>query len=142
MNDCPHGESEITYRVSLPVTNGDLNALFAAAWQSHSSMDFSPILNRSLAFVCAYHKARLIGFVNLAWDGGIHAFVLDTTVHLEYRRCGIGRELVKHAAAVAKERGVEWLHVNFEPHLQKFYGGCGFKPTNAGLMNLKDEDAE
>jgi len=70
---------DLTYLISPPVTNDGLNTLFAAAWSGHSPTDFSPVLNRSLAFVCAYHSSRLIGFVNLAWDGGIHAFVLDTT---------------------------------------------------------------
>jgi len=131
---------DLTYLISPPVTNDGLNTLFAAAWSGHSPTDFSPVLNRSLAFVCAYHSSRLIGFVNLAWDGGIHAFVLDTTVHSEYQRRGIGRRLVQQATAVAKERDIEWLHVDFEPHLQPFYDECGFKPTNAGLINLIDND--
>ncbi len=131
-------KSKIAYRVSPLVTNDELNALFAAAWPDYSSRDFSPLLDRSLAFVCVYDSMRLIGFVNLAWDGGGHAFILDTTIHPEYQRRGIGRQLVKQATVVAKERGVEWLHVDFEPHLQAFYDVCGFKPTKAGLINLKD----
>ncbi len=141
MNDYPHGESGIIYRVSPPMTNDELNALFAAAWEGHTPTDFISILSRSLAFVCAYHSTRLIGFVNLAWDGGIHAFVLDTTVHSDYRRRGIGREIVRQARAVAKEHGIEWLHVDFEPHLQAFYESCGFEPTNAGLINLMETAA-
>lgn len=135
-----NSQSDVTYSVSPLVTNDELNTLFAAAWREHSARDFSTILNRSLAFVCAYHSTDLIGFVNLAWDGGIHAFVLDTTVHPEYQRRGIGRKLVQQATAVAKEHGMEWLHVDFEPHLQHFYDGCGFKPTNAGLINLIDNE--
>ena len=138
MNDYPHGESGITYQVSPHMTNDELNALFAAAWEGHTPTDFISILSRSLAFVCAYHSTRLIGFVNLAWDGGIHAFVLDTTVHSDYRRRGIGREIARQARAVAKERAIEWLHVDFEPHLQAFYESCGFEPTNAGLINLME----
>jgi len=138
MNDYPHGESGITYQVSPHMTNDELNALFAAAWEGHTPTDFISILSRSLAFVCAYHSTRLIGFVNLAWDGGIHAFVLDTTVHSDYRRRGIGREIARQARAVAKERAIEWLHVDFEPHLQAFYNACGFKPTTAGLINLME----
>jgi hypothetical protein len=29
-----------------------------------------------------------------------------------------------------------WLHVDFEPHLEGFYRGCGFTPTPAGLIRL------
>jgi hypothetical protein len=33
---------------------------------------------------------------------------------------------------------VEWLHVDFEPHLDEFYHKCGFKETRAGLIRLND----
>jgi GNAT superfamily N-acetyltransferase len=83
-----------------------------------------------------------IGFVNLAWDGGIHAFVLDTTVHPNVRRRGVGRGLVELAVEVARERGVEWVHVDFDGHLREFYYECGFRRTEAGLLHLNrgDED--
>ncbi len=141
MTDIHHHETDVTYRISPPVTNAELKTLFDAAWGGHSSSDVNFILSRSLTYICAYHSARLIGFVNLAWDGGIHAFVLDTTVHTAYQRRGIGQQLVQQATAVAMRRGIEWLHVDFEPHLQTFYRKCGFKPTSAGLINLKGDDA-
>jgi hypothetical protein len=34
----------------------------------------------SLSWVCACDRAELIGFVDVAWDGVVHAFVLDTMV--------------------------------------------------------------
>ncbi len=110
--------NEIIYRVGPPVGNEELNELFDAAWPGHSWRSFGPVLDRSLGYVCAYHEQRLVGFVNLAWDGGAHAFLLDTTVHPGLRRRGIGRRLVREAAAVARERGVEWLHVDFKPSLR------------------------
>lgn len=126
----------VVYRLSPFVSPEDLNDLFSAAWEDHSKRNFGSILRRSLAYVCAYSGESLIGFVNVAWDGGRHAFLLDTTVHPERRLQGIGRELVRLAAAEAKDRGVEWLHVDFEPHLRPFYDGCGFRTTDAGLMRL------
>lgn len=132
-----HEMVRLVYHVSPSLTNDELNALFAAAWHEHRWRDFQPVLNRSLAFVCAYLENRLIGFVNLAWDGGYHAFVLDTSVHPEFQRHGVGRELVRRAAAEAERRGVEWVHVDFEPHLQGFYDGCGFRSTAAGLIRLR-----
>ncbi len=78
----------------------------------------------------------MIGFVNLAWDGGTHAFILDTTVHPNFRRRGIGHRLVKEAVEVAEEHHVEWIHVDFEPHLRSFYQACGFHSSEAGLLHL------
>ncbi len=124
----------VIYRVGPDVSNEELNALFAVSWPDHA--DLQLVLQHSLTFVCAYHDNCLIGFVNVAWDGGIHAFLLDTTVHPDWRRQGIGRQLVRRAAAVAQERGMQWLHVDYEPHLDAFYRGCGFEPTLAGLIRL------
>jgi GNAT superfamily N-acetyltransferase len=128
----------ILYRVSPPIDNQALNDLFAASWPDHTWRDFEPILSRSLDYIAAYHRGRLVGFVNLAWDGGIHAFLLDTTVHPDVRRRGIGQQLVHEAAKTAQLRGMEWLHVDYEAHLESFYRNCGFVDTNAGLMRLKD----
>ncbi|XXT45910.1 hypothetical protein WMF23_31570 [Sorangium sp. So ce542] len=48
--------------------------------------------------------------------------------------------LVSRAAAVARQRGMRWLHVDFEPHLAGIYRGAGFAPTTkAGLMKLGDD---
>jgi ribosomal protein S18 acetylase RimI-like enzyme len=79
----------------------------------------------------------VVGFVNVAWDGGDHAFLLDTKTHAEFQHRGIGTRLVEIAARNAKRAGCEWLHVDFEPHLQRFYfDACGFRSTPAGLIHL------
>jgi ribosomal protein S18 acetylase RimI-like enzyme len=128
----------ITYTISPAVTNEALNELFGAAWDNHTSSDFTPILSRSLLYVCAYNGSELIGYVNVAWDGGIHAFLLDTTVDPRWRRQRIGEGLVRRAAKASRARGIVWLHVDYEPHLEAFYRGCGFSPTAAGLIRLQD----
>ena len=94
------------------------------------------VLARSLCWVTAHQAGRLIGFVNVAWDGGMHAFLLDTAVHPEYGRQGLGTALVRRAAQEAARLGAGWLHVDYEPHLKGFYRGCGFGDTRAGLLRL------
>jgi ribosomal protein S18 acetylase RimI-like enzyme len=91
----------------------------------------------SLGWVCARHDGALVGFVNVAWDGGSHAFLLDTVVAPGHRGSGIGTALVARAVEGARAAGCEWLHVDFEEHLRRFYlDGCGFRPTAAGLVAL------
>jgi GNAT superfamily N-acetyltransferase len=91
----------------------------------------------SLGWVCAWQERELVGFVNVAWDGGSHAFILDTVVAATARRQGIGAGLVAVATEHARAAGCEWLHVDFEDHLTGFYfRSCGFTPTNAGLIDL------
>lgn len=118
------------------LSNPVLNALFAESWPDHRTIDFAPMLDRSLTWIGAFDGARLVGYVNVVGDGGAHAFVLDTTVAPEYRRSGTGTRLVTAAADAARRSGARWLHVDFEPHLAGFYRGCGFRPTEAGLLRL------
>ncbi len=121
---------------NLPISNLDLNALRHSAWAQVDDIDWGPILRHSLGWVGATVNDQLVGFVNVAWDGGAHAFLLDTTVHADYQRQGLGRALVVEAAAMARSRGVVWLHVDFEDELGRFYQACGFRPTSAGLLDL------
>jgi len=119
-----------------PKFGAELNVLFTTAWPNHTPTDFSSVLSRSLAYVCARSGGQLIGFVNLAWDGSRHAFILDTTVHPDFQRRGIGRQLVQQAITTARNHQVQWVHVDYEPHLHAFYAQCGFASTPAGLINL------
>ncbi len=77
-----------------------------------------------------------MGFVNVAWDGGIHGFVLDTTVHPDYRRRGFALALLNEAARAASDHKLEWLHADFVPELEPLYRRAGYRPTNAGLLEL------
>ena len=133
---------DITYNLAPQVTNDELNALFSASWPEHGPRDFQPVLTRSLTYVCARAGERLAGFVNLAWDGGIHTFLLDTTVHPDFQRRGIGTELVRRAVEYARERRLDWVHVDFEPHLEPFYLACGFRRTLAALYALDPDASE
>ncbi len=132
----------IEYRLKPPLTNATLNALFSVGWASWQTApdtsDWQPVLERSLVHVGAFDGDRLIGFVNVAWDGRDHAFILDTRVDPDYRKRGIGKRLVEHAAGAARNAGCEVLHVDFTPDLTPFYEACGFKPTAAGLRTLGD----
>ncbi len=126
----------ITYLINSPLENAALNELFSSAWGKPYNLNFQAELNAAMCYIAAFNGSRLIGFVKLIGDAGVHAFLLDPSVHKDYKRRGIGQELVARAVAVAKERGYEWVHVDFEDHLEPFYQKCGFKPTKAGLIQL------
>lgn len=127
---------EISCRTTEPVDGDALNALMAEAWPDHALMDPEILRRHSAGWVCAYDGDRLVGFINVAWDGATHFFLLDTTVAPSHQRRGIGAALVAHAVALAKARGGDWLHVDYEDHLTTFYTACGFAPTPAGLYQL------
>lgn len=130
--------AEIRYEISPHLDEEALNALFSAAWENHAPARFQKRLRHSLLYAAAFAEERLVGFVNVAWDGERHAFLLDATVHPDFQRRQIGTTLVRAAIEATKARGVEWLHVDYEAHLEGFYRHCGFRPTLAGLLNLKE----
>ncbi|KQU64235.1 GNAT family N-acetyltransferase [Aminobacter aganoensis] len=120
--------------------NAEVNALHAECFEHRMFEDdwWTQVNRYSLGWVCARRAGKLIGFVNVAWDGGVHAFILDTMVTPAFQRQGIARALIEEAVGRAKQTGCEWLHVDFDPHLRPFYfDACGFKSTDAGLIPLK-----
>lgn len=130
----------ITYQWRGGFENTEVEALHAEGF-GHDPMPSAhwsaTLAGHSLGWVCARDAAGLVGFVNVAWDGGAHAFILDTLVAAPARRQGIGRRLVEVAAEHARDAGCEWLHVDFDEHLRPFYlEACGFSPTDAGLIRL------
>ncbi|MCZ2813764.1 GNAT family N-acetyltransferase [Modestobacter sp. VKM Ac-2979] len=130
--------TEYTWRG--PFADADVNTLHAEGFGHPVLADAwgAQLERHSLGWVTAVQSGELVGFVNVAWDGGVHAFLLDTMVRADRRRTGIGRALVETAVAGAQAAGCEWLHVDFDDHLRGFYlDECGFTPTGAGLVQLR-----
>lgn len=129
----------VTYEWRGGFGNAEVNALHAEAFR-HPVLDtdwHARLHRHSLGWVCARDGGALAGFVNVAWDGGVHAFLLDTAVPAARRRAGVGARLVAEAVAGARAAGCAWLHVDFAEELRPFYvDGCGFRPTPAGLVAL------
>jgi GNAT superfamily N-acetyltransferase len=136
MDDVNH---PIDYRVSEPISGPALAALLDESWPDHAVMDPDVLERHSAGWVCAYDGDQLVGFVNVAWDGGTHFFLLDTTVAPSHRRRGIGARLVQGAVTLSRRRGGDWLHVDYDDELTPFYEGCGFRPTPASLIQLYDD---
>jgi len=128
----------LTYRWRGPLTDAEMVDLVRSHNGRPEAGWWDQIRPFSLGWVTARLAAgELVGFVNVAWDGGDHAFLTDTKVRGEYQRQGIATELVRRAALAASAAGCEWLHVDFEDRLAPFYfDACGFRPTAAGLIHL------
>ena len=97
------------------------------------------MFDHSFTWIAAVSGDDLIGFANVAWDGDVHFFLLDTTVHPDWQRKGVGRQLVNEAIDACRGHG-EWLHVDAPEELMSgLYQRCGFEPTTAGLIRLLSE---
>lgn len=131
---------QIAYEWRGAFANDELNTLYAEAFEHRLLEDdwVDQVRFHSLGWVSARDAAGLVGFANVPWDGGVHAFIVDVMVAQRRRHRGIGKQLVAIAAREARAAGCEWLHVDFEDDLRPFYvDACGFEPTNAGLIALR-----
>jgi GNAT superfamily N-acetyltransferase len=130
----------ITYRWRDDFDNVEINELHPEAFDAGASerRDWPTALTeQALGWVTARDESDLVGFVNVVWDGQVHAWIQDTVVAADHRTRCIGTRLVVSARDQAAQAGCEWLHVDFEDDLSDFYvGACGFTPTPAGLIRL------
>jgi ribosomal protein S18 acetylase RimI-like enzyme len=130
---------DISYEWRGPLTDAEMVGLVESHGGRSERGWWDRIRPHSLGWVAARDGAdgTLVGFVNVAWDGGDHAFLIDTKTRGTHQHRGIGTELVRVAARHAQGAGCEWLHVDFEGDLAAFYfDSCGFRPTDAGLIHL------
>ena len=126
-----------------PFTSSEANRLHAEAFGTRVFSDDEwnwrdQVAAHSLGWVTARDDGGVLtGFVNVVWDGEVHAWLQDVMVAAASRHGGIGRGLVEAARDGARAAGCEWLHVDFADELAPFYlDACGFLPTRAGLMAL------
>jgi GNAT superfamily N-acetyltransferase len=132
----------ITYEWRGEFDNAEVNALHAEAFDTRvfdeSEWNWRELVDRhSLGWVVARDGTELVGFVNVLWDGLVHAWLQDTMVAANAGRQGVGTQVVAVARDAARDAGCEFLHVDFDDDLKPFYyDACGFTPTNGGLIAL------
>ncbi len=129
---------ELVYAWRGSITDDEMVELVVSHCGRPEAGWWDRIRPHSLGWVTARTRdGVLVGFVNIAWDGGDHAFLLDTKTRGDWQRRGVATELVSRAAQHATTAGCEWLHVDFDTDLRRFYfDACGFRPTDAGLIHL------
>jgi len=135
----------VTYEWRGDFTTAEVNELHAEAFETrvYDESEWNwrdQVEQHSLGWVVARAGTGLVGFVNVIWDGVVHAWLQDTMVARSARRRGVGVQLVAVARDQARAAGCEWLHVDFDDDLETFYvDACGFTPTKAGLIALQEE---
>ena len=99
--------------IELPLEQIDAGGVFVAE-VAGSTMGFAAILPRE--------------------DGD---FELDALfVEPDAWRRGVGRALVEHCAAAARDAGAKSLHVVGNPHAEGFYSACGFESLGTKQMRF------
>lgn len=124
-------------------TSTEANQLHAEAFETPVFSDqewnwVEQVERHSMGWVTArLETGELVGFVNVIWDGFVHAWIQDVMVAVSARHQSVGVQLVYAARDHCRAAGCEWLHVDFHNELADFYiTTCGFAPSAAGLMEL------
>ena len=139
-------DATIEYEWRGEFGNAEVNLLHAEAFETRvftdDGWDWRSLTGaHSLGWVTARLDGTLVGFVNVVWDGLVHAWLQDTMVARAARGRGVGTDLVATARDRAAVAGCEWLHVDFDDDLRSFYiDACGFRPASAGLIALHHDD--
>jgi GNAT superfamily N-acetyltransferase len=131
----------VQYAWRAPLTDAEMVDLVESHGGRSAVGWWDRVRHYSLGWVTARTEdGVLVGFANVAWDGGDHAFLLDPKTRSTRQHEGIGTAVVALAVKHARAAGCEWLHVDFDPELAPFYlGACGFERTDAGLIHLVSE---
>src|ERR1700722_3848595 len=98
----------ISYRWRADFGNVEINRLHSEAFETTDLAwrDWQRALTQqSLGWVVARNGEDLVGFVNVVWDGLVHAWIQDTMVTRSLRSQGIGTRLVRMAMEQAKDAG-------------------------------------
>lgn len=87
-----------------------------------------PLISGSFAFVVAVETSTglAIGMGRAIADGVSDAYLQDVVVMPEYRRQGIGRQIVGALVRHCTEGGIAWVGVIAEPGSEGLYEALGF----------------
>ena len=94
-------------------------------------------------FFAAVSDGKITGYGGF-WKAHDEADIVNLAVHPDFRHRGIGRQILEYLLAAAEKEGIKtvFLEVRAEnPHAQKLYASCGFKPVGRRKKYYGDEDA-
>jgi len=111
----------------------DIVSLYkAGGWwkESYRSSGVKPLMEGSFAFAVAVDKksGKALGMGRLISDGVSDAYIQDLVVLSEYRKQGVGKQIVEALLDKCLSAGLLWVGLIAEPGQDKFYDALGFKP--------------
>jgi spermidine synthase len=112
-----------------------------ASWWSDERDDeelVENIIRGSHCFLIAMEDSRVIGMGRAISDRAHDAYIQDVTVHPDFRRRGVGHEIVKHLIDRLQGNGIHWIGLIAGRNTHPFYQPLGFEDmADATPMLLK-----
>jgi len=120
----------IEYRNSLPDPVEYADLFETTGWNARyrvNSEDLSRVLTASWSTVSAYVSGRLVGFGRTMCDGVLYAVLFDVIVHPDFRRRGIGGEIVRRLVDECIAAGIRDIQLFSAAGKSEFYERLGFR---------------
>lgn len=106
----------------------------AGGWwkEEYNPDDLPRLVQGSFLFAVAVDEktGRAIGMGRIISDGVSDGYIQDLVVLPEFRKTGIGSEIVSTLVKKCVELGIIWIGLIAEPDTEKFYLPLGFHPMN------------
>lgn len=123
---------DIAVKIVTSWDSGEISALYRAGgwWKEEHRVEELPHLIRgSFAFAVATdtETGHAVGMGRVIADGVSDAYIQDLVVLPEYRKSGIGREIVSVLITRCLQAGISWISLIAEPGTEKFYLPLGFR---------------
>ncbi len=122
----------ITYRTDLDHIDWSQfrEAMIEGEWHNERTAEqYRMAYENSQRVVNAYDGEKLVGTGRVLSDGVSNAYLVDLWTHPEYRRRGIGRQLV---ATLTEELAGQHVYLHTDDQ-RSFYEGCGFRLQTDGM---------
>jgi predicted GNAT family N-acyltransferase len=130
-----------TFLDQVPESTDFFELFQTTGWNDHldlSEEQLHQAISNSWYTLSVYEDKQLIGFGRIISDGVHQSFLCDLIVSPDYRKQGIGTEIVKRLVNYCKTNELTWIQLSCAQGKQPFYERFGFKarPTNAPGMQL------
>ncbi len=116
----------------------------AGGWwkEEYCLKDLPRLIRGSFLFAVAVDSktGRAIGMGRVISDGVSDGYIQDLVIFPEYRKTGIGTQIVSTLVKKCLEQGVLWIGLIAEPATEKFYLPFGFHPMEGHTPLLYRSD--
>jgi N-acetylglutamate synthase-like GNAT family acetyltransferase len=126
---------EIAVTVVQTWDEKEIAALYkAGGWwkEEYKSEDLRSLIRGSFAFAVATETktGRAIGMGRVIADGVSDGYIQDLVVLPQYRKSGVGTQIVAVLVNRCLQSGITWIGLIAEPDTEKFYLPLGFHPMD------------
>mgnify|MGYP001313725483 CR=1 FL=1 len=113
-----------------------LNLYNNAGWVAYTSNidELEKAINNSLYVLTAKSNGKLLGLIRIVGDGTTILYIQDILVHTDYKRKGIGTELIKRTLQKYASVRQKVLLTEDTEETRGFYESLGFESCDKGYL--------